>query len=148
MPMDKIAQKANQSRSVRGNIFETRIEDLLSLMKQKKKIKGFKRKPNIFGGEFLPDFVIEKNNGDIVSVDSTTTARTDRLRAKQWDAYGTKKYFSEKGKNVKAVVVVDETDTSQREKDNFRLCKARCRLPYSALDDTLSVKELTDLLTK
>jgi len=145
--MDKIAQRANQSRSVRGNTFENKVEDLLSKMKQKKRIKNFKRKPTIFEGEFRPDFVVEKNDSSIVSIDSTTTARTDRLRAKQWDAYGTKLYFSKmKKKKAIAVVVVDETDTSQMEKDNFRLCKARCRLPYSALDDTLSIKELVDIL--
>jgi hypothetical protein len=144
--MDRIAQRANQSRSMRGGTFEIKINRMLSKMLKDNKIKGFKRKPKIYGGEFNPDFVVEKNNGKIISIDATTTARTDRLRAKQWDAYGTKKYFSEKGKTVKAVVVVDEINTSRREKDNFRLCKARCKLPYSALDDTVSVKELKDLL--
>ncbi len=146
--MDKIAQSANQSRSVRGSAFEDKIEALLVRMKKSNKIREFTRKPVIFDGEFRPDFVVEKNNGNIISIDSTTTARTDRLRAKQWDAHGTKLYFSRvKKKKVGAVVVVDEINTSQREKDNFRLCKARCRLPYSALDDTVSVSELVKLLT-
>lgn len=146
--MDRTAQKANQARSLRGGNFETRIERMLSRMLKAKKIREFKRAPNIFDGEFNPDFIIEKNDGGIISIDATTTARTDRLRAKQWDAYGTKKYFSEKGKNVKAVVVVDEINTSQGEKDNFRRCKTRVMLPHSALDGVISVKELVTLLEK
>ena len=144
--MDKVAQEANSSRSLRGGKFETRIESLLSNLKAEGKIKQFKRKPKIFSGEFNPDFVIEKNNGEIVSIDSTTTARTDRLRGKQLDAYGTKIYFSEKRKNTRAFVVVDEIETSKREKDNFRHCKEHCKLPHSALDDTLSVEGLIALL--
>ena len=146
--MDKIAQSANQSRSKRGNSFEFNIKELLKVMKQNGKIKDFKSKPLIYNGEFNPDFTVEKNNENIVCIDSTTTARTDRLRAKQWDAYGTKMYFSEKKKKVIAVVVVQDINTSQREKDNFRLCKARCRLPHSALDEVVSVKELVNLLEK
>lgn len=89
--MDRIAQSANSARSLRGGNFEDRIEAMLSNLKAKGKIRGFKRKPKIFNGEFNPDFIIEKKNGEIISIDSTTTARTDRLRAKQWDAYGTKR---------------------------------------------------------
>lgn len=146
--MDKIAQSANSSRSLRGGEFETRIERILSDLKKKGKVKQFKRKPKVFEGEFNPDFIVEKNNGEIISIDSTTTARTDRLRAKQWDAYGTKKYFSEKGKKITSIVVVDEINTNKVEKDNFRHCKEHCRLPHSALDDTLSKTELIILLKK
>lgn len=117
-------------------------------MKRTDKIRNCSRKPKIFNGEFNPDNVVEKNNGKIIIIDSTTTARTDRMRGKQWDAYGTKKYFTEKGKVATAVMVVDETDKNQREKDNFRRCKAHCKLPHSALDDAVSVKELIDLLEK
>lgn len=144
--MDKIAQSANSSRSLRGDVFESKIERTLSKMLKDKVIKRFQRKPKIFEGEFNPDFTIERKDGTIICVDSTTTARTDRLRAKQWDAYGTKLYFSEKGKKVIAVVVVDEFDISIKEKANFRLCKARCELPHSALDKVLSPKELVKLV--
>ncbi len=144
--MDKIAQKANQSRSIRGDDFESDIEDMFSEMLANNKIKSFKRKPKIFGGEFNPDFIVENINGEIISIDSTTTARTDRLRAKQWDAYGTKMYFAEKNKKAIAVVVVQDFDVSQKEKDNFRLCKARCRLPHSALDEVVSKEELMALV--
>lgn len=147
--MDKIAQKANASRSQRGGDFEIRIEEMLSRMLKNKKIRGFKRAPNIFDGEFNPDFIIEKNNGVIISIDATTTARTDRLRAKQWDAYGTKIYFLKvRKKKIIALVVVDETKISQSEKDNFRRCKARCKLPHSALDGVVSMNELINLILK
>jgi hypothetical protein len=33
--MDKIAQKANSARSVRGGVFENKIEELLSAMLEK-----------------------------------------------------------------------------------------------------------------
>lgn len=145
--MDKIAQKANSARSLRGGSFEDKLEDLFSEMKTQKIIKKFNRKPKIFDGEFNPDFIIEMNNGEIISIDGTTTARTDRIRGKQWDAYGTKKYFVEKhNKNIKSFVVVQDTDTSQREKDNFRRGGARCKLPHTALDDVISVDKLVEII--
>jgi len=145
--MDKIAQSANSSRSSRGSIFEVKIESLLEVMVSEKKIKGFTRSPRIFNREFNPDFIIEKNNGGIVSVDSTTTARTDRLRGKQWDANGTKMYFSEVKKiAITALVVIQDHDTTEAEKNNFRRCKIRSTLPHSALDGVFSVDELVEFL--
>ena len=133
--MDEIAQKANSARSKRGGDFETKIEDLLSTMLENKKINSFKRSPKIFNREFNPDFIVEKKNGQIISIDSTTTARTDRLRGKQWDAHGTKLFYLENDKKeIVAVVVVQDTDVSKKEADNFRRCKARVMLPHSALD--------------
>lgn len=145
--MDEIAQKANQARSSRGSRFETKIEDLFSVMLERNVIKGFKRSPIIFNGEFNPDFIVEKKDGKIFSIDSTTTARTDRLRGKQWDAHGTKLYFlKEKNKEILAVVVIQDFDISEREQANFRRCKKRCTLPHSALDGVVSVDELVELL--
>jgi len=145
--MDKIAQQANSSRSTRGSVFERNIEDKLNKLLNANKIKRFTRSPKIFNGEFNPDFIIEKLNGGIISVDSTTTARTDRLRGKQWDAHGTKLYFKqEKNKDITAVVVIQDHATTQKEKDNFRRCKARVLLPHSALDGVLSIDELISLI--
>jgi len=145
--MDKIAQSANSARSRRGGTFENKIEELLSTMLKEKKIVSFKRSPKIFDGEFNPDFIVEKKNGQIVSIDSTTTARTDRLRGKQWDAYGTKLYFLEnEKKEIIAVVVVQDSNTTKKEADNFRRCKARIMLPHSALDGVVSIDELVTLL--
>jgi len=138
--MDIIAQSANSSRSKRGTGFEGYIEEILEQMQNKLKIRGFKKKPQIFDGEFNPDFLIEKNDGSFVCIDTTTTARSDRLRGKQWDAYGTKLFYQEHSK-IKAFVVVQDTDTKKNEEDNFRRCKARVRLPHSALDDVISVKD-------
>ena len=116
-------------------------------MKDKGKIKSFVRSPIIFNREFNPDFIVEKNNGEMVSIDSTTTARTDRLRGKQWDAHGTKLYFTEKQqKEITAVVVIQDSDTTKKESDNFRRCQARCKLPHSALNEVVSVEELVTLL--
>lgn len=143
--MDKIAQKANSARSLRGGDFETKIEELLKVMLEENKIKFFKRKPKIFDGEFNPDFVVERNDGQIVSIDSTTTARSDRLRGKQWDAYGTKLFHTEK-KKKKIIAVVAVQDINGKEADNFRRCKARIMLPHSALDGVVSVDELMTLL--
>lgn len=145
--MDKIAQKANSARSSRGSVFEIKIEELLKAMLEKKKIKYFERSPKIFDGEFNPDFVVEKKNGQIVSIDSTTTARTDRLRGKQWDAHGTKLFYLENDKKeIVAVVVVQDDKITKKEADNFRRCKARVMLPHSALDGVVSVDELITLL--
>lgn len=145
--MDKIAQSANSARSSRGSIFEIKIENLLQAMSDEGKIKSFTRSPIIFNKEFNPDFIVEKNNGAIVSIDSTTTARTDRLRGKQWDAHGTKIYFTEEQqKEITAIVVIQDTETKKTEADNFRRCKARCMLPHSALNGVLSVDELVKFL--
>jgi len=145
--MDKIAQSANSSRSLRGGTFETEIENILSKLLGKNKIKSFERHPSIFNGEFNPDFIVERNDGRIISIDSTTTARTDRLRGKQWDGYGTKLYFKEtQKKEIISVVVIQDTDVNDREKANFRRCKSRAMLPHSALDGVVSVNELIVLL--
>jgi len=147
--MDEIAQKANQARSSRGNIFERKIEELLGVMLDKKKIKGFERSPKVYDGEFNPDFIISTNKGDIICVDSTTTARTNRLRGKQWDAHGTKMYFLEKKrKKIIALVVIQDHDTNEKEKANFRRCKMRVTLPHSALDKVVSVKEFMEIVEK
>ena len=60
--MDKIAQSANSSRSLRGRTFETNIQLILAKMLDKKKIKSFERHPKIFDGEFNPDFIVERND--------------------------------------------------------------------------------------
>ncbi len=147
--VDKIAQEANRSRSSRGSSFEEYLSDVFSRLKRKGEIKDFVKKPSIFDGEFNPDFLIIKNSGKIICIDATTTARTDRLRAKQWDAYGTKLFFREiERKNITAYTVVGEPSTNKREKDNFRHCKEKCKLPHSALDDTVSLKELLDIIRK
>lgn len=49
--------------------------------------------------QFSPDFEIELNNGEIIIIDNTTTARHDRFKQKQWDAYGVKEHFKAKNKN-------------------------------------------------
>ena len=146
--MDKIAQSANSSRSKRGTGFEAIIVSILNDLLLKKKIKSFEEKPKIFSGEFNPDFLVVKNNSKVVSIDSTTTARTDRLRGKQWDAYGTKLYYKKKKKlKITSLVVVQDSATTKMEKDNFRRCKNRVKLPHSALDEVVSVDELKKVLT-
>jgi len=145
--MDKIAQSANSSRSKRGNSFEDDIIKILKGMCKRDKIRRFERKPKIFGGEFNPDFIIEKVDGTFICIDTTTTARSDRLRGKQWDAYGTKLFYNEeRNSKIVAFVVVQDIDTKKNEEDNFRRCKERAKLPHSALDDVISVKELIDYL--
>jgi len=146
--MDEIAQKANQARSKRGGSFEEKLGELFKLLKKEEKIKKYEKNPDIFNGEFNPDFIIVKNNGEIVSLDATTTARSDRLRAKQWDAYGTKLFYWETKKvKIKAYTVVQDIDTSKQEVDNFKNCKKRCELPHSALDGTISIEELIKIIT-
>jgi hypothetical protein len=146
--MDEIAQKANAARSQRGGDFEVKMEDLLATLLRKGKIKAFERHPSIFNGEFNPDFVVIKNNDQVVSLDATTTGRTDRMRAKQWDAYGTKLFYREKrGKEIRAYAVVQDTDVSTQEMNNFRRCKQRCSLPHSELDGVITIDELLEILT-
>jgi hypothetical protein len=133
--MDKIAQAANRARSKRGGKFEEKLVELFEVSKREKKIKDYERNPSIFNGEFNPDFVVKTNKDEIVCLDATTTARTDRLRAKQWDAYGTKLFYRKtRNTKIKAYTVVQDTDTSEREVENFRNCKRRCQLPHSALN--------------
>jgi hypothetical protein len=145
---EEAATKANTDRSIRGGSFEQVIQKILESLKTDHKIKRFEIQPNIFGGEFKPDFIVEKNSGEIISLDATTTARSDRLRAKQWDAYGTKLFYKEtKNIEIKSYVVVQDIDTNSREINNFRLCKNRSRLSHSALDGTVSVEGMVNILT-
>jgi len=146
--MDEIAQAANKARSERGGRFEEKLVELFEVLKREKKIKEYERNPSIFDGEFNPDFIVLTNKDEFLCLDATTTARTDRLRAKQWDAYGTKLFYWKTRKTrIKAYTVVQDTDTSGREVDNFRNCKRRCELPHSALDGTISVDDLVRILT-
>jgi hypothetical protein len=146
--MDKIAQAANRARSKRGGKFEEKLVELFEVLKRENKIKEYERNPSIFDGEFNPDFIVVTNKAEVVCLDATTTARTDRLRAKQWDAHGTKQFYREtQGIEIKAYTVVQDTDTSEREVNNFRLCKRRCQLPHSALDGTISVDDMVRVLT-
>jgi len=155
--MDKIAQEANRNRSSRGGSFESLVEVELQRLRDAGKIESFERKPKIFPikvngkqkTEFNPDFLVKKNDGEFISIDATTTARTDRMRAKQWDAYGTKLFVKKqygKSTKIRAYMVVQEPDTKPNEIANFRRCKERCQLTYSQLDDAITLPELLDIL--
>ena len=144
------ATRDNIEKARNGREFEKRLAgNILEPLKSKGVIDDFKFQP-VYAGCFNPDFEVRKGN-KIVVVDTTTTARTDRIKGKQWNAYHAKRILRsqpslKKGKKeITAYVVV--RSTRDREKASFlRAKKNIAKCSYDSVDDVLSVEEFDKLL--
>jgi hypothetical protein len=151
--VEDFATRDNIEKAKRGANFEAEIEGLLVKAQLSKVIDGFRKKPE-YGGCFRPNFEVRKGD-TILLIDATTTARTDRIKGKLWDAYNAKRLIrsqvkDEGGGKVKKVlscIVVQKTEGE--EKEAFERAKKyieECSKPLDAVDLLLSVEEFVELL--
>lgn len=147
------ATRDNIEKAKSGREFERRlISGVLEPLKAKGIIDDYTYQP-VYEQCFKPDFEVRKKN-KIIIVDTSTTARTDRIHGKQWNAYHAKRIIKSKPtfsrkeeKEIMAFVVV--RDTKGREKGYFRRAKDYIkRCSHGSLDGILSVEEFAELLTE
>lgn len=156
---DLIESKSNGKKSRNGRKLEVKIEDTLNSYSKEKKIKSFVVQPKYSHPttskkQFRPDFEIELNNGDILILDSTTTARSDRIKGKQWDARGIKEHFSDKGITPTFWVVVPNLDEigspSKRKKEISCFNSVKNNISdteyFSSIDNIVTISDLISKL--
>jgi hypothetical protein len=151
--VEDFAARNNVEKAKRGADFEAEIEELLVEAQSRKVIDGFRKEPE-YSGCFRPDFEVWKGD-TILLIDATTTARTDRIKGKLWDAYNAKRLIrdqvkdekSGKVKKVLSCIVVQKIEG--KEKKAFERAKKyieKCSKPLDAVDLLLSVEEFVELL--
>ncbi|MBN3382928.1 hypothetical protein FC816_00615 [Clostridium botulinum] len=152
--------ESNSSKSLNGNQLNKKIGILLENFKQQNLIKNYHFEPryNYPGCEFKqfsPDYEITLSNGDIIIIDNTTTARHDRFKQKQWDAYGTKSHFKGKNKEVKYYIVLPNNDEigneNSREKEINGFLHEKKKNDdknyYSCVDDIIQISDLINIIS-
>ena len=90
--------ESNSAKSKHGYSLNDELQQLMSELLAKNKIKKFQPEPRYNyplkeKKQFSPDGEITLTNGKLIIYDNTTTVRHDRLKQKLWDAYGIKEYF-------------------------------------------------------
>lgn len=153
--------KSNSRKSKNGYNLNKEIKEILLEKLENNKIKDYKYEPKYnFPGydksQFSPDGEILLNNGTVIIIDNTTSARHDRFKQKQWDAYGVKKYFNVMHPELKTlyyVILPDKNclgnkDNKEKEYKNYLREKAKCHNAnyYSEIDDILHISELISLI--
>ncbi|ABG82455.1 hypothetical protein KCK34_001492 [Clostridium perfringens] len=153
--------ESNSAKSKNGSDLNSLVKQLLSKSLSEGSIKKFVYEPrynhpDTTYQQFSPDFEIELNNGEIIIIDNTTTARHDRFKQKQWDAYGVKEHFKAKNKKINYFVVLPNNDSigndTSRDKEirNVELeqSKVRGKEYFSMIDDIIQLNDLISLIEK
>lgn len=153
-------KKSNSSKSKNGYALNKDVKTIFLNKLKNNEIKSYKCEPKYhFPGfenmQFKPDGEIVLNNNTVLIIDNTTSARHDRFKQKQWDAYGVKQYFKEyhPDADVKYYIVLPDKDnlgsisTREKEFNNFLREKNKINSPnyYSEVDDILHVSELLNI---
>lgn len=112
--------------------------------------------PGYENEQFRPDGEIILNDDTIIIIDNTTSARHDRFKQKQWDAYGTKRYFKSIYPDaiIKYYIVLPDKEnlgtifTREREYKNYLREKKKFSSSnyYSEVDDILQISDLIKLI--
>ncbi|AWI03473.1 hypothetical protein [Clostridium drakei] len=152
--------EGNSAKSLNGNALNKKIYEILKTLQSKGYVQSFVFEPrynypNHSYEQFSPDFEITLKNGNIIIIDNTTTARHDRFKQKQWDAYGTKVHFQDKGKNVEYYIVLPDDEeigndnSRQKEINNFIHEKNKNNDPqyFSCINDMIQVSDLVNIIT-
>lgn len=155
----KISNESNSAKSRHGNDLNSIIKDLLNVCKEKGLIKNFVFEPRYSHPstsyeQFSPDFEITLNDNSIIIIDNTTTARHDRFKQKQWDAFGVKEHFKSYDIAVKYYVVLPDNDNigsdSTREKEIKNYLNEKHKLSngnyFSMIDDIIQISDLVNII--
>lgn len=151
--------QTNSAKSQNGNNLNAIVYDLLVQAFNSGKIKDFKKEPrynfpNHAYNQFSPDFEITLNDGSIIIIDNTTTARHDRFKQKQWDAFGIREHFYALNKQIDYFVVLPNDDSignnNSRDEEihNYIREKDKNADPsyFSLITDIIQVDDLKNIL--
>lgn len=154
-----LSNESNSAKSQNGSDLNTTVGTILSYCYANNLIRGFEKEPryphpSTTYEQFSPDFTIHLNNGEIIVIDNTTTARHDRFKQKQWDANGIKAYFNSQGISIKYYVVLPDDDVigniNSRDKEikNYYNEKYKIATPgyYSMIDDIIQLSDLIAII--
>ena len=155
-----LSNESNSSKSKNGNDLNKDINKILKKALDKKLIASFEKEPRYnYPGytyeQFSPDFEITLNDGSKIIIDNTTTARHDRFKQKQWDAYGIKSYFKSEGvDNVQYFIVLPNDDClgspDKRKKEINNYMHEKDKISsgeyFSVVDDIIQVEDLKEII--
>ena len=97
------------SKSAHGNSFKDAVLDVLKALKNEGRIDSIRLGKRY--GQFYAPFLVEAH-GDNIIIFTTTSARSDRIKENQWDAWGIKNAV---GKDSKCVLILpDELSEKER----------------------------------
>lgn len=155
--------KSNSKKSRNGYNLNRDIKKIFLNKLENNEIKNYIYEPKYnFPGyeksQFSPDGEITLNNDTVVIIDNTTSARHDRFKQKQWDAYGIKKHFSTfyPDKTVFYYIVLPDkenlgnSNNKEREHQNYLREKAKFNNEnyYSEVDDIVQVSDLINIIER
>lgn len=153
--------KSNSKKSKHGYNLNKHLKDLLENKLLKNEIKSYTYEPKYnFPGyknmQFSPDGEIVLNDNTVIIIDNTTSARHDRFKQKQWDAYGVKQYFNKYYPtiNVKYYIILPDnnhlgnTQNKDKEYKNFLREKSKLNSKnyYSEVDDIMQISDLLKII--
>ena len=154
-------KNSNSKKSKNGYDLNKNIKDILLNKLENNKIKNYIYEPKYnFPGyeksQFSPDGEITLHDDTVLIIDNTTSARHDRFKQKQWDAYGVKKHFSifyPEKKVIYYIVLPDKENlgtsrNKEREHRNYLRERAKFNSEnyYSEVDDILQVSDLIKII--
>ena len=136
-----VKMKSAKSKSAHGNSFKEAVLNVLKEFKNTGIISTIQMEKKF--GQFHVPFLVNVQ-GNSVAIFTTTSARSDRIKEDQWDAWGIK---NTEGKNTRCVLVLPD-EISEKEKGNYLKEKDRLLQPnyISMLDDIIQIKELKSYL--
>jgi hypothetical protein len=130
-----------KSKSAHGNSFKDIVLLLLKDLKQEGIIDNMEIEKKI-GQFFVPFFLHISGRG--VALSTTTSARSDRVKEDQWDAWGIKNKL---GNQVKYVLLLPN-ELSEREVNNYKKEQARISQTnyISMIDSIIQLNDLREYL--
>ncbi|QST02187.1 hypothetical protein IMZ31_22300 (plasmid) [Pontibacillus sp. ALD_SL1] len=153
-------KKSNSSKSRSGNRLNQIVEEALTGLKEKGTIQDYIKEPRYAHKgysypQYRPDFVIFKKD-ETVFVDNTTTIRSDRVKQKQFDAFGVKHALSHSGKAITYYIAIpdlchlgtektNEKEISHYEREKKKISEKHI---FSFIDDILPFSQLIESLSK
>ena len=155
-----IHAKSNAKKSRNGYNLNKDIQNIFLHKLKNNEIKSYTYEPEYnFPGyenmQFKPDGEIILNDDTVIIIDNTTSARHDRFKQKQWDAFGAKQHFKKYYPNVNVkyyIVLPDKNNlgsvaTREKEFKNFLREKNKFNNKdyYSEVDDVIQVSDLINL---
>ena len=149
---------SNSGKSKNGHCLNRYVKELFDEKFINNEVQSYVYEPRYsFPGynmkQISPDGEIILNNGDIIVIDNTTSIRHDRIKQKQWDAFGVKKFFYElhPEKNVKYFIILPDINHLDNENTEYKAYlrekkKINNKNYYSEIDDILMVSNLLDMI--
>lgn len=133
----------NLFKSNHGNNSKNQLNEWINILKSRKLISSYKCNVKCgYHNQYHFQYILEFPDNEKWLVHSTTSIREDRIKIKQWDAYGLKKNI----KGIKRVIVVYPDSISENERLRAQSYNRTIHKPLydSEIDEVISFRELVD----